>query len=110
MPRRLPSCLRGDEPDRLLAAAPTRRDRLLIGCGLLLGLRVAELVGLRVEALDLARGVCMVWRGKGDKDRAVPIPARLLPELAAWLDGRTGGWLFPSPRSRTAACRPAPSS
>lgn len=93
--RRLPNCLTGDEPDRLLAAAKKPRDRLLMLCGLLLGLRVSELVGRRVEDLDLDQAVCQCRRGKGDKDRAVPIPARLLPELRTWLAGRRDGWLFP---------------
>ncbi len=94
MPKRLPHSLRGDEPDRLLVATRGPRDRLLVLFGLYLGLRCAEIVCRRVEDLDLAGGVCQVRRGKGDRDRAVPIPARLRPELAAWLDGRSG-WVFP---------------
>lgn len=96
--RRLPSSLRGDEPDRLLHQSAGPRDRLLYQCGLYLGLRVSELVGLAVEDIDLSRGVCTVRHGKGDKDRAVPIPAKLLPELRAWIGERQTGWLFPSPR------------
>ncbi len=65
--------------------------------GLLCGLRLAELVGLRVERIDLAGRRLLVSRGKGDKDRYVPIGRRLLPELATHLAGRTTGWLFPSP-------------
>jgi site-specific recombinase XerD len=95
--RRLPQSLQSDEPERLTRAARSPRDRLLLRTGLFLGVRVAELVGLRVEDVDLVAAVVQVRRGKGDRDRAVPIPAALLPELRAWLDGRAAGWLFPSP-------------
>ncbi len=101
MSKHLPVSLRGDEPDRLLGSARTPRDRLLYLCGLLLGLRVSELVGLRVEDLDLDGGTCTVRHGKGDRDRALPIPARLLPELRSWIGTRRDGWVFPSPRSKT---------
>lgn len=73
----LPDTLEEDEVERLLAAPDLAtdlglRDRamleVLYGCGL----RVSELVGLSVDAVNLRQGVVRV-RGKGDKDRLVPL-------------------------------------
>src|SRR5438132_6762020 len=101
MARRLPKFLRPAEGEALLAAAATERDRVLQLLGRYCGLRVSELVGLRVEDLDLDGGLLFVNQGKGGKDRYVPIPARIEGDLRAWVGARllTGalhsGWLFP---------------
>lgn len=50
------------------------------------GIRLLELLRLRVQDLDLERGRLIVRGGKGDKDRATVLPARLRPKLAAHLD------------------------
>lgn len=44
-------------------------------------MRVSEVVRLRGVDLELERGQLVVWRGKGDKTRRVPIPDRLKPLL-----------------------------
>ncbi len=49
------------------------------------GLRVSEVVGLREEDLQLAEGRVMV-RGKGDKDRVVPLGRAAVESLAAYLE------------------------
>jgi integrase/recombinase XerC len=93
---RLPRVLRQDELDTLLDAppaaidddAPHRRVRddavleLLYGSGL----RVAEVCGLRVDDVDLARGLVRVL-GKRSKWRQVPLTPRAVEALSAWLDG-----------------------
>lgn len=104
MRRRLPKTLIGDEAGRLLAAIRKPHHKLIASMGLYLGLRISEILDRRVEDFDFDRCICRVWHGKGDKDRAVPIPAKLLPELLAWCAGRTG-WLFPS-HSRTGRLGP----
>lgn len=98
MARRLPKFLRPAEADDLAAAAATERDRMLQLIGRYCGLRVSELVGLRVDDLDLEAGLLFVNQGKGGKDRYVPIPARIEPDLRAWVRGRRTGWLFPGRR------------
>jgi integron integrase len=57
--------------------------KLLYGCGL----RLFECLGLRVHCLNFAAGILTVHDGKGQKDRTVPLPQTLLPELRAHLDG-----------------------
>ena len=98
MPRRLPTFLRPTELDRLLAAAEKPRDRLILSIGLYLGLRVSEITKLRIEQVDLERACVFVSLGKGQKDRYVPIPAKLLPQLTEWIGEKKEGVLLPSPR------------
>ena len=56
---------------------------LLYGCGL----RRDEIVGLRLDDLDLEQGWVRV-RGKGNKERRVPLPTGALPYLKRWLRAR----------------------
>ncbi|MCE9664090.1 site-specific tyrosine recombinase XerD [Halomonas sp. M5N1S17] len=85
----LPDTLEEAEVERLLAAPDLAtdlglRDRamleVLYGCGL----RVSELVGLSVEAVNLRQGVVRV-RGKGDKDRLVPLGEEAVHWLSRYL-------------------------
>jgi len=82
----LPNVLDEDEVERLLAAPDTAiplgvRDRTMLELLYACGLRVSELVGLSVDAINLRQGVVRV-RGKGDKDRLVPLGE----EAAHWLE------------------------
>lgn len=103
MARRLPTFLRQPEIERFLAAIDAPRDRVLCGLMLFCGLRVSESVRLRAEHLDLAEGALLVDQGKGAKDRYVPIPERLLPELRAFVGEQRVGWVFPAERDRGGA-------
>ena len=70
-----------DEVTRLFDAAASDRDRVLLRTAYALGLRVSELIALRLEDIDAARGLVVVRQGKGAKDRLVPLSPRLLGEL-----------------------------
>lgn len=83
-PRRLPVVLTRDEVRRLLAALPAEHQlavRLLYGSGL----RLMELLQLRVKDLDLERRQITVRAGKGDKDRVTMVPESLVELLQAHL-------------------------
>ena len=98
-PKKLPVVLAPDEVTRLFAAAPSDRDRMLLRTAYALGLRVSELVALRLDDIDAARGLVAVRQGKGAKDRLVPLSGRLLAELRAyWQLWRPRPWLFPGGR------------
>ena len=56
--------------------------KLLYGCGL----RLFECLGLRVQCMNFDAGVLTVHDGKGQKDRTVPLPQKILPELRAHLE------------------------
>ncbi len=64
------------------------------------GLRATELVSLPVRAFSPDRPFLIV-RGKGDKERLVPLSDRARAALSAWLPLRVGGsaWMFPSGKS-----------
>ncbi len=86
--RRLPNHLSVDETFRLLEAPAADtpaglRDRALLEVTYSCGLRVSELVGLNWADVDVALGVVRV-RGKGRKERIVPIGAAALAALAAY--------------------------
>jgi integron integrase len=59
-----------DEPVNLIA-------KLLYGCGL----RLFECLNLRVHCFNFDAGILTIHDGKGKKDRTVPIPKTLVPEL-----------------------------
>lgn len=96
--RRLPKTLSEEEVSRLIAAARghgrTKADRLRNSCLVELlyatGMRVSELVGLPVAA---ARGDprMLLVRGKGGKERLVPLSDPARAALAAWLQSRDAG-------------------
>jgi len=90
-PRRLPDALSPDEAVRLVSiddASPLGlRDRALFELAYSSGLRVSELTGLDVEALDPATGEVRVT-GKGSKTRIVPVGRAALEALAAWMPVR----------------------
>ncbi|WP_026875776.1 site-specific tyrosine recombinase XerD [Jiangella gansuensis] len=118
-PRRLPKAIPLAQVERLLDAASvgegprTLRDRALLevlyGCGA----RISEAVGLDVDDLDAGSGTVLL-RGKGGKDRVVPLGSYAWEAVDAYLvrarpalvaTGRDA----PSSRGRSAAGRDAPS-
>lgn len=96
MGRKLPTFLAADEPEQLLQATRTQRDRVLLMTMLYQGLRVSELCKLRVEDVDFKRKFLWVRQGKGSKDRCLPLVKRFAPILRGWVGGRQEGWVFPS--------------
>jgi site-specific recombinase XerD len=98
--RRLPHFLTPDEIARLLDAPDRttprgRRDAALLELMYASGLRVSEVVALRRSDVDSARGLVRVRRGKGDKERLVPVAESALRAVVAYLND--GGPHPPSP-------------
>jgi site-specific recombinase XerD len=104
--RRLPVYLRAQELERLFAEAPTPRDRLVLLIGAYAGLRISEIVNLRVEHLDFEDGLLEVHSGKGDRDRNIPMHVRIAAQLRLHLNGRREGWVFPSDHGRSGHLMP----
>ena len=95
-PRRLPVVLSPDEVARLLAAVPGIKCRAALSAAYAAGLRVAEIVSLKIGDIDSTRMVIRVDQGKGRKDRYVMLSPHLLDLLRAyWKAVRPRGWLFP---------------
>jgi integrase/recombinase XerD len=93
----LPEVLSPKEVERLLLAATTQRDRCLLMTAYATGLRVSELVRLKVSAIDSHRMMVRVEQGKGRKDRYTILSQRLLCELRSyWKEHRSPSYLFPN--------------
>lgn len=113
--RRLPEVLSFQEVARLLDGVKHPRDRLLLTTAYACGLRVSEVVSLRILDIQGERGMLLVRSGKGRKDRYVPLSPRLLDELRDYYrlclswnkDPKEHPWLFPSPQNTRAHLVPA---
>ncbi len=93
-PRPLPRTLRPDETARLVDAARGDgplglRDHAMLELVYSSGLRVSELVGLPLAALDRRRGVVRVL-GKGRRERLVPVGDPALEAIERWLEAGRG--------------------
>lgn len=110
--RPLPKSLTEADVEALLAApeVSTRtgmRDRAMLEVLYATGLRVSELVGLRLEQLNLRQGVIRVI-GKGNKERLVPLGEQAVDWLERYIrdvrpeffHGHPDATLFPSNRGR----------
>ena len=94
--KRLPVILSPDEVQRFLSVINNPKHRALFMTAYAAGLRVSELVNLRVEDIDSARMLIRVRQGKGFKDRYGKLADRLLIELREyWKIRRPTTWLFP---------------
>lgn len=99
-PKRLPQILSPEELERLFAAASNLKHRTLLMSGYAAGLRVSELVRLKVADIDSERMAIRVQQGKGQKDRYTILSERLLAQLRAyWKAFRPYDWLFPGAKS-----------
>ncbi len=102
VPRKLPVILSPEEVGRLIAAAPNLKHQAAMSVAYGAGLRVSEVVSLKVSDVDGERMTLRVEQGKGRKDRYAMLSPVLLERLRAWwrlghAQGkiRHGGWLFP---------------
>ncbi|MBI1978411.1 MAG: tyrosine recombinase XerC [Candidatus Omnitrophica bacterium] len=91
--RRLPSFLETEEVEHLLEATKgdrweMKRDRAILELLYSSGIRVSELVGLNSEDVDLLSHLLKV-RGKGKKERIVPIGSCAAEALKDYLDATT---------------------
>src|SRR5271167_295282 len=114
--RPLPVVLSADEVARFLAEVPNLKHRMALTTAYAAGLRVSEVVRLRIADIDSARMMLRVEQGKGGKDRYVMLSPRLLTMLRSyWRVTRPPHWLFPGqtetrhldPSVLQAACRAA---
>ncbi len=104
-PKTLPSVLSPEEVLQFLEAARPGRDRVLFQTAYACGLRLGELVNLKVSDIDSKRMLVMVRQGKGRKDRLTPLSQRLLDELRAyWRKRQPRPWLFPGASDGSPLC------
>ena len=107
-PQKNPQILSAGEAKRLLTMAGKLQVRVLLSIGYGAGLRVSEVVKLKVKHIDSALGVIRVEQAKGKKDRQVMLSPETLDLLREWWKARTARydagvpagerWLFPGRR------------
>jgi len=95
-PQKLPVVLSADEVVRFLEAIPSLKSRTALTTVYAAGLRVSEVVVLKISDIDSHRKVIRVEQGKGGKDRYVMLSPQLLRILRSyWRLTRPKHWLFP---------------
>jgi site-specific recombinase XerD len=95
--RRLPVVLSREEVRHLLSFVHLARYRALLSVIYSCGLRLHEGTHLQVSDIDSSRMLIHVHRGKGAKDRLVPLPLSTLRILREnWKFHRNPVWLFPA--------------
>lgn len=94
--KKLPEVLSREEVERFFAALCSLKHRAILMTAYGCGLRVSETVSLKVSDIDSGRMVIRVQAGKGNKDRYVMLPERLLTLLRDyWRAARPKEYLFP---------------
>ena len=100
--KRLPVVLSFDEVQRILQAINDQKHQTILTTIYATGLRVSEVLALKVSDIDSGRMVIRVQLGKGQKDRDVPLSPRLLEILRDyWQAYRPTDWLFPGRDARS---------
>lgn len=96
----LPAVMSVEEVGRLLNSLANVKHRTMLQVLYGTGLRVSELVGLRIGDIDSGRNTITVHRGKGAKDRQIPLSPTLLELLRGyWKIYRPAAFLFEGARS-----------
>ena len=122
VPRKLPVVLSLEEAARLISAAGNPKYKAALSVAYGAGLRVSEVIALKVSDIDSDRKILRVEQGKGRKDRYAMLSPVLIDYLRAWWRFANkqrlmlkGGWLFPgqnpinhmSARQLSRACQAA---
>ncbi len=95
--QKIPELLTRAEVRQIIDACPNDKCRTMLltcyGCGL----RVSELVALKIHHIDSERQLLRIEQGKGAKDRLVVLPTMLLHQLRLyWRIYHPSPWLFPN--------------
>src|SRR6516225_11840632 len=94
-PKRIPVVLSREEVLKFLQCVLSRKQRMLVTTMYATGMRVGEAVRLGVADIDSRRMTILVARGKGNKQRLVPLSQNLLTELRLfWKTHRNPRWIF----------------
>jgi integrase/recombinase XerD len=108
-PQRLPQILSVEEVARVIDAADSLSHRTMLMVLYSTGMRNAELRHLQVADIDSRRMLIHIQRGKGGRDRYVPLSPALLTTLRVyyrWMQPKT--WCFPAPSTAGGLTNPLP--
>lgn len=97
--KRLPVILSRDEIKKLIELTKNPKHKMMLALAYAAGLRVSEVVRLRVNDIDLVGLTLTVRQGKGKKDRLTVIAASIASDLQQLLAGKKGNdYVFESER------------
>lgn len=101
-PQRVPVTLSAEEVARLLGAVSGLRERAAMEIAYAGGLRLGEVLHLKLSDIDSERMILRVDQGKGKQDRNVMLSPALLETLRAyWRQSKPRLWLFPGQGGKT---------
>ena len=114
-PKTLPEVITIEQVHSIIDACTTQRMAVFFWTLYSLGLRLDEGLNLQIGDIDAARGVVHIHRGKGAKDRYLPLPTSTLNLLRQhWKSHRHNKYLFPADgrnhRSQPTASTPTAST
>ena len=96
LPSKLPEILSREEVQRLFDVTVNLKHCTMLKTAYSTGLRVSELVHVKLTDIDSDRMTLRVEQGKGNKDRYTLLSPRLLAQLRAyWKSYQPRRWLFP---------------
>ncbi|MFH1536367.1 MAG: site-specific tyrosine recombinase/integron integrase [Patescibacteria group bacterium] len=105
---RLPVVLSRSEIDKLINTNKNLKHGLLLGLAYGAGLRVSEIINLKVRDLDLDEMVIYIKKGKGNKDRITVFPLKLKGQIAKYIFGQPADdYVFQSQRGGKLTIRSA---
>jgi len=95
LPKRLPRCLSKADTQKILSVSLINesyniidfyRTQAMLRTFLFTGMRLRELLKLKIHSVNLKEGRIDIYSGKGDKDRIIPIYPDLLPYLKQYIN------------------------
>ena len=95
----LPTVLTKNEVELILEQTKNLKHRVMLGIAYGAGLRVSEVINLRVRDIDIRELTIIVRQGKGKKDRLTVLSPRLIINLQQFINGKNAGqYVFESER------------
>lgn len=85
---KLPSVLTKDEVKMLFDSAKTKKSKLILQCLYSTGMRVSELLNLKIKDIDFSNSKAIVKSGKGNKDRNIFFSKDLLEKMKRYIERR----------------------
>lgn len=79
--KRLPKALHKKEVKHLFEVTVNPKHLLILKLCYGMGLRVSEIINIKISDIDEERNLVLIQRGKGKKDRYVSLPQSIIPEL-----------------------------
>lgn len=77
--------LENEEIEKLFSVCTNIKHRCIIGLLYGCGLRISEVINLKIKDIDSKKMIVLIWEGKGDEDRKVPLPEKLLDRLREYI-------------------------